>query len=212
MLAAVLPAGSLSLPSSAGAAARSAPASPRLDARDLAGLRKRLLRAAQQQLRDPELAEDVVQEAVLALVQGQSRFRGESLLSTYAFSILRNKVADALRQRSRHGHLERYERDDGEAEDTGLEEHPEVHHHQEAAPWTLPEAAAEQRDFYRVLQAGLDALPARTREVFLMREWLGWDTEDIQASLGVSAANVWVMLHRARKHLRLHLTEHWFGA
>lgn len=211
MLAAALPAGSLSFPPVGAAACGATPPAP-LGAVELASLRKRLLRAAQQQLRESDLAEDVVQETVLALVQGQSRFRGESLLSTYAFSILRNKVADALRQRSRHAHLERYERDDGDLEDASLEEHPEVHRHQDAAPWTLPEAAAEQRDFYRVLQAGLDALPARTREVFLMREWLGWDTEEIQASLGVSAANVWVMLHRARKHLRRHLIEHWFGA
>lgn len=197
----------LAAPAPSSAAARPI-GHPDLSPAELARLRTRLLRAAQGHLRDAQAAEDAVQETVLALVQGKDRFRGDSLLSTYAFGILRYKLADALRERAKDAHLQPYERTDRE-EEAGLDENPEVHGAYQPAAWTRPDAVAEQRDFHRVLEAGLADLPARTRQVFMMREWLGLETDDIRSRLGISAENVWVMLHRARKHLQKHFTAHW---
>lgn len=167
---------------------------------EVAHLRTRLFKYAQGRLRDRQLAEDAVQETMLALLQGQERFRGESLLSTYAFGILRFKIADALRERVK----ERAHETPIDAEPDTLEENPDVHAGAEPASFGRPDAQMERADFHRVLEAGLARLPARTRQVFMMREWLGLETDDIRDRLNLTAENVWVMLHRARKELKQH--------
>ena len=60
-----------------------------------------MLRFATLQLRDDQLAEDVVQEAMLAALAGERKFAGRSAVKTWVFAILRNKIVDAIRQRSR---------------------------------------------------------------------------------------------------------------
>src|SRR4051812_39127300 len=67
----------------------------------LEGHRGYLLRVATLQLRDPELAEDVVQETLLAAVQGSDGFSGRSSLKTWLTGILKHKIVDAIRKRSR---------------------------------------------------------------------------------------------------------------
>jgi RNA polymerase sigma-70 factor (ECF subfamily) len=57
----------------------------------------------------------------------------------------------------------------------------------------------------------LEKLPAKTARIFMMREWLELDTEEICKELGVSTSNAWVMLYRARLKLRECLDLNWFG-
>ena len=57
----------------------------------------------------------------------------------------------------------------------------------------------------QALELALHTLPVRYRQVIVMREMVGLDTESIAEQLGVSVDNVWVMLHRARKSLQQHL-------
>ena len=68
-------------------------------------LRPTLLRFAMLQLRDEAAAEDVVQETLLAALEGKSKFSGRSQLKTWAISILRNKIVDLMRRGSREGSL-----------------------------------------------------------------------------------------------------------
>lgn len=63
--------------------------------------RSDLIRFATLQLRDPSLAEDVVQEALLAAVRGIGDFAGRSSVKTWVYSILKRKIIDALRTRHR---------------------------------------------------------------------------------------------------------------
>ena len=67
----------------------------------LSTLRHDMLRFARIQLRDVHLAEDVVQEALAAALSGKREFEGRSALKTWVFAILRNKIVDAIRVRSR---------------------------------------------------------------------------------------------------------------
>lgn len=63
-----------------------------------------------------------------------------------------------------------------------------------------------------VFDACLNRLPASTARVFMMREMLGLETEDICKELSMSTNNCWVILHRARMGLRLCLDQKWFAA
>ncbi|HJV69158.1 sigma factor-like helix-turn-helix DNA-binding protein, partial [Ideonella sp.] len=75
-----------------------------------------------------------------------------------------------------------------------------------------PEALCGQRQFLAVLDACVEKLPATQGRVFMMREWLELDTEQICKELAISTTNLWVLLHRARLRLRECLQATWFNA
>src|SRR5512137_2848441 len=58
-----------------------------------------LLRVARLQLRNDELAEDVVQDTLLAALQGASGFSGKSSVKTWLTGILKHKIVDAIRRK-----------------------------------------------------------------------------------------------------------------
>jgi len=66
-------------------------------------------------------------------------------------------------------------------------------------------------EFWKVLERCLSELPARTASAFTLREVEEFRSEEICKVLGISATNLWVMLHRARAHLRRCLEMNWFG-
>lgn len=68
-------------------------------------VRRDMLKFAQLQLRDAALAEDAVQDALIAALSGEQRFAGRSALKTWVFGILRNKIVDLIRQHSRTTNL-----------------------------------------------------------------------------------------------------------
>ena len=68
---------------------------------DLQHHRPYLMRYALLQLRNPVEAEDVVQEALLAALEGRARFAGNSSLKTWLTGILKHKIMDAIRRKSR---------------------------------------------------------------------------------------------------------------
>jgi RNA polymerase sigma-70 factor (ECF subfamily) len=63
-----------------------------------------------------------------------------------------------------------------------------------------------------VLEVCLEKLPVQTARLFMMREWLELDTDEICKELAVTPANVWVILYRARMRLRECLDLNWFGS
>ena len=90
---------------------------------------------------------------------------------------------------------------------------PPGHWTVEARPgrWADPDASFEQQQFWRVFEACLDHLPAKTARVFMMREILGLETGEICKETGISTSNCWVVLHRARMSLRRCLETTWFA-
>jgi RNA polymerase sigma-70 factor (ECF subfamily) len=77
--------------------------------------------------------------------------------------------------------------------------------------WGNPDRTLEQKDFFRVLEICLEKLPAKTARIFMMREWLELETEEICKELAITSSNAWVLLYRARLRLRECLDLNWFG-
>lgn len=69
-------------------------------------------------------------------------------------------------------------------------------------PESDPEEGFMQRRFFDTLERSLTRLPARPARVFVLRDVLGLDTDEVCRELAVSVSNCWVMLHRARMRLR----------
>jgi RNA polymerase sigma-70 factor (ECF subfamily) len=164
-----------------------------------------LLRYASLQLRDPHAAEDVVQETLLAALAGEAAFAGRSNLRTWLTGILKHKIVDAIRRLTRETAVA--------TDEEGLEAlFNERGHWIETPPaWDDPDASLEQQQFFAALEACLARLPAKTAQVFLMREHLGYETPEICKELGLTPTHCWVLLYRARLALRECLQMNWFS-
>jgi len=182
---------------------------PMLDfAHSVQALRPQLLRFAQAQLRNAAWAEDAVSETLLAALAKPQAFAGGSQLQTWLVGILKHKLIDQIRRHSRE--VSATSAEDGEDIDALLFD--ETGAWREApAEWGDPEAACGRREFFEVLEVCVDQLPGVQGRVFMMREWLELDSGEICKELGITATNLWVLLHRARLRLQMCLQERWFG-
>jgi RNA polymerase sigma-70 factor (ECF subfamily) len=177
----------------------------------LEALRPQLVRFALLQLRNEALAEDAVQDALMAVLEKPDSFRGQSSLRTFVTGILKFKIIDNLRAASRERQVDSA---DGQSEDEAIDALLFVadgHTREMPRQWGDPDGTLVQKDFFRVLEVCLEKLPSQTARIFMMREWLELDTDEICKELAVSASNVWVILYRARLRLRECLDLNWFG-
>lgn len=173
-------------------------------------LRPHLLRFAKLQLRNDHWAEDVVSETILALVERPDAFSGQSTLKTYVIGILKHKIIDQLRSVKREVQVE----NDGEGSDADAFDSlfsSDGHFRDLPRNWGDPEATLAEREFFEVLQICVENLPKNISRIFMMREWLELETDEICKELAISTSNCWVMLYRARMRLRECLQLKWFG-
>ena len=177
---------------------------------DLQQHRPYLLRYAVLQLRDADLAEDVVQETLLAALEGRAGFSGKSSHKTWLTGILKHKIIDVMRRKSREQPLTPNEGEsDADAVDALFRE--DGHWQQFPASWGNPERALEDKRFWEMFEMCSQRMPARTARVFMMREVMELSSEEICKALDITPTNLWVMLHRARLSLRACLEINWFG-
>ena len=175
----------------------------------LAQLRTPLLRYAQLQLRCEALAEDAVSETLLGILEKPDAYSGASSLRTYATGILKHKIVDLLRHRSREVPIEPL---DEQSMDDAIDALFVDNGHWADPPrsWGAPERTLEQSEFFQVLQRCIDRLPARLGRIFMMREWLELEVEQVCEQMSINANNCGVMLYRARMQLRECLDRNWF--
>ena len=169
-----------------------------------------LLRVAMLQLRNAETAEDVVQDTIVAALQGAAGFSGRSSIKTWLTGILKHKIVDVIRRRVREpmvaGREEETRIDDFDAlfDESGHWENP-------PADWGDPEAAVSRREFFDIVEFCLDKLPPNTARVFMMREVMELSGDEICKELAITSTNLWVIMYRARMALRQCLQQHWFA-
>lgn len=165
-------------------------------------------------LRDESAAEDVVQETFLAALKAYEKFEGRGSERTWLTGIMKHKITDHFRRAVREAPI-------GEDDEEGPE-HKELfresgqwsgHWDADRAPteWhATPAELIERTDFWRTFNDCLSPLPQRTASAFTLREVDDLKSEEICEILNISASNLWVMLHRARLHLRNCLELNWF--
>ncbi|MBU0498577.1 MAG: sigma-70 family RNA polymerase sigma factor [Gammaproteobacteria bacterium] len=176
-------------------------------ASQLEAIRSDMLRFALLQLRDKPAAEDAVQEALAAAWEGLGRFDGRGSFKSWVYAILRYKIIDRIRQRSREPIAEI---DPGAGFDALFDRRGFWLPEERPADWGDPLQELENAQFWRIFDACLNRLPKGTARVFMMREFLGLETGEICQELGMKANHCWVVLHRARMGLRLCLESDWF--
>ena len=169
-----------------------------------------LKRVARAYVSTDAVAEEVVQETWLAVIEGLDRFEHRSTLKTWLFHILANKAKTrGVRER----------RIVPFASLAGADDEPAVppdrfqrdgdawpgHWAAPPRPWEDPERRLASLEARAYLRAAIAALPATQQAVLTLRDVEGLDAEEVCGLLDVSAGNQRVLLHRARTKVRTEL-------
>ena len=171
-----------------------------IDTQEIAALRTEMVHFTTLQLRDVVLAEDVVHEAISAAL-APGKYTGRGSLKSWVYAILRNKIIDVIRGRTRHPAVSYVENDDGSYSDQ-FNEKGHWNKTQRPTNWGNPEAVLANKQFWIIFEACLKHLPENTARVFMMREHLGLELKEVCEALNLSDSNAWVIMHRARSQLR----------
>ena len=183
------------------------PAAPDLDpTADFAVHRGAMLRFARRRIRDEALAEDAVQDALLAALDARHSFQGQSAVRTWLIGILNHKIQDVFRRETRYVKLDPAAGDAGDADERL--ERAAVAEASDAADESDPVRQVARRRMHAALVEEVERLPDGLRSVFLMQAIEGVATADVCRRLNITEANVWVRLHRARKRLAQRLAPH----
>lgn len=145
-------------------------------------------------------AEEVVQDAWLAVFASVSRFEGRSSLATWIFSIVLNRARTRIGRESRLVGL-----DTGEERAVPLSAFkPDGHWAEPPKLWDEinPERVVGGRQLWDHVMAAIEAMPAGQRAVITLRDIEGQDAEQTCQLLGITAENQRVLLHRARGRVR----------
>lgn len=150
-------------------------------------------------------AEEVVQDAWLAVFAGIGRFEGRSSLTTWLFSIVLNR---ARTRASREGRLTALPAlEGGEPGERAVPRsafQPDGHWVEPPRLWDElnPERIIGGRQLWEYVQQSIERLPAGQRAVLILRDIEGCAAEDACALLEISPENQRVLLHRARGRIR----------
>jgi RNA polymerase sigma-70 factor, ECF subfamily len=168
--------------------------------------RPALLRFARRKVRDQDLAEDAVQDTLLAALSSAGSFKGQSAVRTWLIGILNHKIQDVFRRESRYQRVDVADADEGGSAEDSMDRLQQDGAF--ATQDTDPQWLLMQREMMLDLGREIEALPASLKEVFTLQALEDVSTAEVCDKLAISEANVWVRLHRARKRLSERLQPH----
>jgi RNA polymerase sigma-70 factor, ECF subfamily len=161
-----------------------------------------LVRVAQMYVSSRSVAEDVVQESWVAVLNGIDRFEGRSSLKTWIFRIVANRAKTRGQREARSRPF------------SSLEAEPAVDPDRfVGGEWATPPASwPEERllgnESLRVIGDAIEGLPPSQRAVITLRDVQGWSAEEVRNALELSETNERVLLHRARSKVRAALEKY----
>ena len=173
-----------------------------------------LLRVARTYVSSRAVAEEVVQETWLGVLEGLERFEGRSSLRTWIFRIAANIARSRAVRERRCRPMSSLSGAGGEASvDAGqflATDHPTYAGHWARRPvaWDTPEEWLLSRETQDVIRTAIEGLPPAQRLVVTLRDVEGWSADDACTALELTPANQRVLLHRARSRVRAALERH----
>ena len=178
-----------------------------------------MIRVAQTYVPSRAVAEEVVQETWIAVINGIESFEGRSSLKTWIFRILTNIAMRGGAREKRSVPFAAL----AAAEDTGEPsvdpdrflpaDHELFPGHWVVMParWPTPEEGLLAGETREVILAAIEELPMAQATVISLRDIEGWSSEEVCEALEITAGNQRILLHRARTKVRAAIEEY-FGA
>lgn len=168
-----------------------------------------LFRCAMARVRNVQVAEEVVQETLVAALETKEQFAGQASVRTWLVGILRHKIIDYFRANSRELPVS----DVTSARDTSEDIFDRNGNYRvEPTTWREnPGDAMERREFWQAFEACMAELPARSAALFALREFDGLKSKEIGELLHISSAHLDVLMYRARLRLARCLEARWFA-
>ncbi|WP_455244562.1 RNA polymerase sigma factor [Petrachloros mirabilis] len=170
-----------------------------------------LIRMAMGYVADREVAEEVVQDTWMAVIESLDRFQGRSSLRTWIFGIMIHKAKDRGIREKRHttfSAFETYEDDNEEAVDPSrFQPSGEWAGHWAfpPQPWDdqTPEKLLASQQAVEAMNKAIEELPATLRDVLVLRDIEGVEAKEACEILKITETNLYVRLHRARERVRV---------
>lgn len=157
-------------------------------------------------IRDRELAKDLVQETFLSAWKNMEQFDTNASVKTWLFAILKNKLIDHYRKEAARPMAPW-----PDTHDPYFDEAEHWHSASFPAPWPGDRSpGVETKEFYGILRACQGKLKSIQNHVFSMKYLDGLNSDEICSQLGLTPANYWVLVHRAKLQLRACLEKNWF--
>jgi RNA polymerase sigma-70 factor (ECF subfamily) len=154
---------------------------------------------------DRAVAEEVVQETWIAVLQGIDRFEGRSSLKTWIFHILTNRAKTRAQREARYVPLSSELDEESDEPAISADRFVPGEDHWASFPqsWDdVPEAHMLSQETQSIVQSAISMLPPNQREVITLRDIQGWGSEEVCNILDISETNQRVLLHRARAKVR----------
>ncbi len=173
-----------------------------------------LLRVAQIYVSSRPVAEEVVQETWLAVLNGIDRFEGRSSLKTWIFRILANRAKTRAEREGRTIPFSALRNPEGvpepavDADRFQDPEHPRFPGQWASPPTDWPEERLLGEETLQLIAAAIETLPPAQRAVITLRDVQGWSAEEVRNALELTETNQRVLLHRARSKVRRALEEY----
>lgn len=174
-------------------------------------IRSQMVKFAMLQLKDPDLAEDVVQDALVNAYKNAGAFKGKSALKTWIFAILKNKIIDLIHYRKRTVTVSEICDEDTPNHFFDERNHWDLNYF-EPNEWSNVKSSTYKQEFWTIFESCLEHLPAQQARIFMMREYLEMTSDEICQECAISTSNLHVILYRARLQLHACLSKNWFGA
>lgn len=169
-----------------------------------------LIRMAMGYVADREVAEEVVQDTWMAVIDGLCRFEGRSSLRTWIFGIMIHKAKDRGVREKRHTTFSDFETFDDNHEEAV---DPSRFHQtgEWAGHWAFPPQPWDERTPEKLLASqqainamnrAIEALPRSLKDVLILRDVEGVEAKEACEILKITETNLYVRLHRARERVR----------
>lgn len=157
---------------------------------------------------DGMIAEDLVQETFLSALKGLDGYRGEASENNWLFSILKNKIIDHYRKKSKEQavmtmpDLKAVESDWFTEEGNWVED-------KMPKDWHTSENPVESKEIQRIINWCKDHLKALQQHVFTLKYMEELNSDEICKVLNITSSNYWVLIHRARLQMRDCVEKYW---
>lgn len=169
-----------------------------------------LIRMAMGYVADREVAQEVVQDTWMAVIEGLGRFQGRSSLRTWIFGIMIHKAKDRGVREKRHTNFSSFESMDEEGEET-IDPSRFYQSGEWAGHWAFPpqpwddqtpEKLLASQQAVTAMNKAIEALPRTLKDVLILRDVEGVEAKEVCEILKITETNLYVRLHRARERVR----------